>query len=305
MPSIEHPFADNTWNEVVTLEELRGMKIVSSVVQGDYFLVAEENHEFFMFDNIGYKLIDRGLVRNYPVNCMLALQDNMCIFGHQGGLITLWDTSKRYLKVEELQKLKESITEQETKKLDFEALIAHRVDPKKAIAGLPVLNRTDTIIANAKTSDLDDHSHKVGKRRLLHRESYLVRPHGNISSLVKCHWQRVGDSRPHFMFTNECGIYEVAVDNWRMYQNYFNEIVQDSDIKHIVHLQDDQYLAYPKWDKRVWLINMQGKYLGYSKGKTVLRDIEWTQSSLAVKDHAPVEPVKATEYETKSERMRK
>ena len=72
-----------------------------------------------------------------------------------------------------------------------------------------------------------------------------------------------------------------------MYQNYFNEIIQDMDIKHFCHLRNDQYLAFPKWDKRVRLHNMIGFHMNYRKGTTVLREIEYTQGSLPLPGKEP------------------
>lgn len=78
---------------------------MTSMIAEDYFILANDEHHFFMFDRVGYKLLDKGFVRHYKVNCMLQLKDNMVVFGHQHGVITLWDTSKRFLTNEELSLL--------------------------------------------------------------------------------------------------------------------------------------------------------------------------------------------------------
>ena len=127
------------------------------------------------------------------------------------------------------------------------------------------MKRTQSIIDVAKASRSKT-ALKVGKRRLVHKETMEVRPAGNISSLAKAPWKHQGDIRPHFIFTLENGCYEVQVDNWRLYQNYFNEIIQDLDMKYLVHLRHDQYIGYPKWDKRVHIINLIGQYPMYRKG---------------------------------------
>ena len=74
----------------------------------------------------------------------------------------------------------------------------------------------------------------------------------------------------------ESGAYEIVIDEGKMYQNYFAEIIQDLDVKHLVHLRNDQYLAYPKWDKRVRLVSILGRNMIYRKGTKVLRDVEYT-----------------------------
>ena len=84
----------------------------------------------------------------------------------------------------------------------------------------------------------------------------------------------------HFIYTLESGAYEIVIDEGKMYQNYFTEIIQDLDVKHLIHLRNDQYLAYPKWDKRVRLVSILGRNMIYRKGTRVLRDVEYTQGSL-------------------------
>lgn len=66
-----------------------------------------------------------------------------------------------------------------------------------------------------------------------------MRPTGNIQCLAPAPWYRAGDSRPHFIFCHENGVFEVSIEDDKLYQNYFNEIIQDLDIKHIVHLRND------------------------------------------------------------------
>ena len=114
-----------------------------------------------------------------------------------------------------------------------------------------------------------------------------MRPTGNISSLAPAPWYRQGETKPHFIFTLENGAYEVVIDENKMYQNYFTEIIQDMDIKYLIHLRNDQYLAYPKWDKRVRLVSMIGKHGSYRKGTTLLRDVEYTQGSLPLPGKPP------------------
>lgn len=68
-----------------------------SLLAEDYFILADDECYFFMFDRIGFKLLDRGYVRDHTINCMLRLKDNMVVFGHNNGILTLWETSKRVL----------------------------------------------------------------------------------------------------------------------------------------------------------------------------------------------------------------
>ena len=42
----------------------------------------------------------------------------MVVFGHQGSVLTLWDSSKRVLTNSELKKLQDSITRAEIDKID-------------------------------------------------------------------------------------------------------------------------------------------------------------------------------------------
>ena len=74
----------------------------------------------------------------------------------------------------------------------------------------------------------------------MHKESYEARPPGNIQSLAPCPWYKTGDYRPHFIFTLESGAFEVNItEDWKMVQNYFNEIINDLDIKHLVWTNED------------------------------------------------------------------
>ena len=116
------PFQINNWTELVHLVEIDYERIVTSCIADDFFIVGNDDCHFFMFERIGYKLIEKGFVRNYLINCMLVLTDNMVVFGHVGSVLTLWDTSKRVLDQQELSRLKESITKQEVSKIDLEQL---------------------------------------------------------------------------------------------------------------------------------------------------------------------------------------
>ena len=79
----ESPFQkDFAWELLVNLTVIDHMRINCSGVAPDYFIVANEECEFFVFDKIGYKLIDKGFVRNHKINCILMLTDNMVVFGH-------------------------------------------------------------------------------------------------------------------------------------------------------------------------------------------------------------------------------
>ena len=58
----------------------------------DYFLLANDDCHFYMFDKIGYKIVDQGYVRAHQISCMLVINDCYCVMGHKGSVITLWDT---------------------------------------------------------------------------------------------------------------------------------------------------------------------------------------------------------------------
>jgi len=91
------PYKENNWDELAHLEELEGQKITCSMIGNDYFIVANDEWHFYMFDLVGYKLLDKGFVKFHPVLSMISIKDNMVAFGHTNSIITLWETSKRYL----------------------------------------------------------------------------------------------------------------------------------------------------------------------------------------------------------------
>lgn len=88
------------------------------MVAKDYFILANDIHSFFMFESIGFRLIDRGYVKNYRVNCMLEIDSNMCVFGHQNGVLTLWNVSKRKFSQEELTRLNKNIVDETIASID-------------------------------------------------------------------------------------------------------------------------------------------------------------------------------------------
>lgn len=136
-PPRARPFKSDNWEELVQLEELNGKKITCSMIGKDYFIVGVEEWDFYMFDLIGYKLLDKGFVRYHPVLCMLSVKDNLVAFGHLHGIITLWETSKRYLTVEELEKMRYSIIDNEKKQLDKTAMERHRIHPDSFVKAMP------------------------------------------------------------------------------------------------------------------------------------------------------------------------
>ena len=94
------------WDEVAHLQELDGERIQTSLVGSDYFIVANSEWHFYMYDMVGFRILDKGFIKDYPVTCMMQITENMVVFGHQRGIITLWDTSKRYLTPEEIEKMR-------------------------------------------------------------------------------------------------------------------------------------------------------------------------------------------------------
>ncbi len=82
-----------------------------------------------MFDRVGYKLLDKGFVKHFKINCMLELTDNMVVFGHQHGVLTLWDTSKRFLTNDELIALQKSMEDQIVGGADVVELAKHNTTP--------------------------------------------------------------------------------------------------------------------------------------------------------------------------------
>ena len=76
------PFKLDTWSEIHHITELDNHRILASVVHKDFFIVADDEHHFWMFDVYGYKLIDKGYVRNHRVTSMLILSETKAVFGH-------------------------------------------------------------------------------------------------------------------------------------------------------------------------------------------------------------------------------
>lgn len=64
---------DYDWEMLVQLSEIDFQRITCSGVAYDYFIVANDDCHYYVFDNIGYKLIDKGFVKSYRINCILML----------------------------------------------------------------------------------------------------------------------------------------------------------------------------------------------------------------------------------------
>ena len=109
LPPMKQPFKKDNWRMIHQMKEIENQRIKTSMLAEDYFILGNDDCHFFMFDVIGYSMIEKGYIRNYTINCMLLVEDNMVVFGHQGGILSLWDTSKRVLDPEELDKLHKSI----------------------------------------------------------------------------------------------------------------------------------------------------------------------------------------------------
>lgn len=46
------------WDEVAHLEDIDGQRILTSFVGSDYFIVANDQVHFYMYDMIGYRMLD-------------------------------------------------------------------------------------------------------------------------------------------------------------------------------------------------------------------------------------------------------
>ena len=102
-----------------------------------------------MFDMVGYRLLDKGYVKNYLILSMLQIADNKVAFGHQFGIITLWETSKRYLTQDEIDNMRNEIMESEMSQLDQSILNKHNVQAKTMVEQMPQIRRINTILDNA------------------------------------------------------------------------------------------------------------------------------------------------------------
>ena len=52
------PFTHDNWKQIVHLTEIDNQRITTSCVAKDYFILANDDCHFYMFDNIGYKIVD-------------------------------------------------------------------------------------------------------------------------------------------------------------------------------------------------------------------------------------------------------
>ena len=58
-PSYKYPFMrEGIWRELVHLKEIDNNRIVTSCLHHDFFILANDDCHFFMFDTIGYKIVD-------------------------------------------------------------------------------------------------------------------------------------------------------------------------------------------------------------------------------------------------------
>ena len=128
------PFKENNWEEVAHLTEVDGQRILCSLVGNDYFILSNDQWHFYMFDMVGYRILDKGYIKNYMIVSMLEIADHKVAFGHQFGLISLWETSKRHLKVEELENVRKIIHDNEHSQLDSKELVKHNIQASKLVA---------------------------------------------------------------------------------------------------------------------------------------------------------------------------
>ena len=96
----------------------------------------------------------------------------MLVFGHHKGVITLWETSKRYLSNEEIEAMQKKLLQAEYDKLDWEMMRKHNISPEKMVQQMTSIKRINAILDNAKRDkDISNHAIKIGKRRLKFRDS--------------------------------------------------------------------------------------------------------------------------------------
>ena len=54
-----------SWELIAQLTELDYQRILKSMLGKDYMILANDDCHYWMFDIIGFKLMDKGYVRNY------------------------------------------------------------------------------------------------------------------------------------------------------------------------------------------------------------------------------------------------
>ena len=94
---------------IATLKEVSGQRITCAAVSNDYFVISSDQYWISMFDKASYKCIDKTEIKAYVVNTMCLINADRLICGHEGSIITLWDTYRDELNDEQLQKLKERL----------------------------------------------------------------------------------------------------------------------------------------------------------------------------------------------------
>ena len=82
------------FNEIATLKEMSGHRISCAAVAEDYFVVSSDHYTIAIFDKASYKCLDRVEIKVYIVTTMCMLSANRFICGHEGSIVTLWDTSR-------------------------------------------------------------------------------------------------------------------------------------------------------------------------------------------------------------------
>ena len=71
----------------------------------------------------------------------------------------------------------------------------------------------------------------------------------------------------------------MAIKDWTIKSRAFKSPLEPMDIKHIFHIDYDQYIVLPRWQKIVWKLNL----LGSKKDKArKLSDVEWQCGIAAV-----------------------
>ena len=57
-PNHTATFHEDNWRMLVHLEEIDHQRIETAVMASDFFILANNEFQFYMFDTIGYKIVD-------------------------------------------------------------------------------------------------------------------------------------------------------------------------------------------------------------------------------------------------------
>ena len=109
-------------------------------------------------------------------------------------------------------------------------------------------------------------------------------PVSPISSIVHNSYDTYSNS---FLVANKRGVYAISLKDNRVVQNFITDIVQDLEVKYLIHDRLDAFLIYPKWEKQIKRVCLSAHSSKYSKGVTNIYDIEWTKGSVSLPGFNP------------------